>query len=103
MANTVIRRNLSTPEARAFWASAEANREEVESWPAWRRAGMVAPGREPCQPRQRCPRTTLPRRPERLALMHYLCRLLRILLLIQVLKRSPRSCRGTTGSAEKSD
>lgn len=40
MVASVIKRNLSTPKARAFWASAEANAADVETWPAWKRAGI---------------------------------------------------------------
>lgn len=32
-------RNMGTPEGRAFW-KASARAAEVESWPAWRRAGI---------------------------------------------------------------
>lgn len=32
-----IRRNLSTPEARAFWKHAEEAAKEVAKWPAWKR------------------------------------------------------------------
>ncbi len=35
-----IVRNLATPKARAFWASAEESAREVESWPDWKRAGI---------------------------------------------------------------
>lgn len=35
-----IRRSTATPEAREFWTSAERNAAEVESWPAWKRAGI---------------------------------------------------------------
>lgn len=35
-----IVRNMSTPESRAFWQSAERNAIEVRTWPAWRRAGI---------------------------------------------------------------
>lgn len=37
-----VYRNLSTPEGRAFWALSP-RAAEVESWPAWRRAGVTAP------------------------------------------------------------
>lgn len=30
----------TTPAARAWWAEAEANAAGVESWPAWKRAGI---------------------------------------------------------------
>jgi hypothetical protein len=35
-----IPRNLSTPESREFWSSAEADSAEVKSWPEWKRAGL---------------------------------------------------------------
>jgi hypothetical protein len=37
---TKIVRNLSTPAAREFWASAERTAKEVETWSAWKRAGI---------------------------------------------------------------
>jgi hypothetical protein len=39
-AEPAVKRNLDTPEAREFWASAEASAAEVESWPASKRAGI---------------------------------------------------------------
>lgn len=33
----VVRRNLSTPESRAFWADVDAAAKAVRSWPAWKR------------------------------------------------------------------
>ena len=35
-----IVRNLSTPESRAFWATAEESAREVQTWPDWKRAGI---------------------------------------------------------------
>lgn len=35
-----IRRNLSTPENRAFWEGVEKSAAEVATWPAWKRAGI---------------------------------------------------------------
>ncbi len=35
-----IKRNLSTPEARAYWAHAEECAAEVRTWPASKRAGI---------------------------------------------------------------
>ncbi len=32
-----IRKNLSTPESRAFWKTAEEAAERVKKWPAWKR------------------------------------------------------------------
>lgn len=37
---TRLTRNISTPAAREWWASAERAAPEVESWPAWKRAGI---------------------------------------------------------------
>ena len=34
------RRNLSTPESRAFWAGVERIAREVATWPPWKRAGI---------------------------------------------------------------
>ena len=46
-----IVRNMSTAESRNFWESAERGASEVQSWPAWKRAGInVAPLRE--EPRE---------------------------------------------------
>lgn len=35
-----LTRNLSTPETREFWATAERASAEVATWPAWKRAGI---------------------------------------------------------------
>lgn len=35
-----IIRNMSTPESRAFWKSAEETAAEVATWPCWKRAGI---------------------------------------------------------------
>ena len=35
-----IKRDLSTPESRKFWASCEAASKEVLTWPDWKRAGI---------------------------------------------------------------
>jgi len=35
-----IVRNLATDESRDFWSKAEKSAAEVETWPAWRRAGI---------------------------------------------------------------
>jgi len=34
-----VYRNMSTPEARAFWAPS-AWAKDIDSWPAWKRAGI---------------------------------------------------------------
>ncbi len=42
-----ILRNMSTAESRNFWETAERSAAEVETWPAWKRAGInVAPVRD---------------------------------------------------------
>lgn len=42
-----ILRNMSTEESRNFWETAERSAAEVETWPAWKRAGInVAPLRD---------------------------------------------------------
>lgn len=33
-------RNLGTDESRTFWSTAEKAAAEVDSWPAWKRAGI---------------------------------------------------------------
>lgn len=38
---TRIVRNMSTPEARAFWAKVGEAAEEVRSWPEWRRVSAL--------------------------------------------------------------
>ena len=38
MGNAIIRRNMSTPEARKFWANVDASAAEVYTWPAWKMA-----------------------------------------------------------------
>ena len=35
-----IVRNMSTEESRKFWEAAERTAAEVETWPAWKRAGI---------------------------------------------------------------
>lgn len=35
-----IVRNMSTDESRAFWQTAERAAQEIENWPAWKRAGI---------------------------------------------------------------
>jgi len=46
-----ILRNMSTEENRNFWETAERSAAEVETWPAWKRAGInVAPLRD--EPRE---------------------------------------------------
>lgn len=35
-----IVRNMATEENRRFWAGVEASAAEVETWPAWKRAGI---------------------------------------------------------------
>jgi uncharacterized small protein (TIGR04563 family) len=35
-----IVRNMSTPEMRELWRTAEDNAAEVATWPAWKRAGL---------------------------------------------------------------
>ena len=35
-----IVRNMSTPEARAFWENVEKTAAEVRKWPAWKRGGL---------------------------------------------------------------
>jgi hypothetical protein len=35
----VVYRNMSTPEARAFWEPS-ALAKDVDNWPAWKRAGI---------------------------------------------------------------
>jgi uncharacterized small protein (TIGR04563 family) len=37
-----IVRNVSTPESREFWRSAEESAREVATWPDWKRAGINA-------------------------------------------------------------
>lgn len=37
---TEVKRDMSTPEAREFWAFVEACAREVRTWPDWRRAGI---------------------------------------------------------------
>ena len=41
-----IRRNLSTPEWRAFWACAEEASKRVERWPAWKVSRQEQDARE---------------------------------------------------------
>jgi len=36
----LIVRNMSTPECREFWESAERAAAEAETWPDWKRAGI---------------------------------------------------------------
>lgn len=61
---TSLRKNLSTPEHRAFWAGVEKSAAEVETWPAWKRAGInVAAVRE--TPREVPPMPDPPARPTR--------------------------------------
>ena len=40
MSGKPIGRNMSTPESRAFWESAEKSAAEVQTWPDWKRAGI---------------------------------------------------------------
>jgi hypothetical protein len=35
-----IKRNMSAPESRRFWADIERTAAVVATWPAWRRAGI---------------------------------------------------------------
>jgi hypothetical protein len=35
-----LRRDLSTPESRAFWASVTAASKAVAEWPEWKRLGV---------------------------------------------------------------
>jgi hypothetical protein len=35
-----ILRNMATRESRAFWEAAERSAAVVETWPAWKRAGI---------------------------------------------------------------
>ncbi|HVJ92324.1 MAG TPA: hypothetical protein VM580_21135, partial [Labilithrix sp.] len=55
-----VTRNMSTPEARAFWESAERSAEEVASWPDWKRAGInVSSKRSEPRPSEACPMNVL--------------------------------------------
>lgn len=48
--------DLSTPESRQFWKAVENSAREVQSWPAWKRAGInVAPVRQ--ETRESSPRS----------------------------------------------
>lgn len=40
MKRTPVRRNLSTPASRAWWAEAERAAAIVRTWPDWKRAGV---------------------------------------------------------------
>ncbi len=43
-----VTRNMSTQASRDFWKLAEETAEKVQSWPAWKRAGInVATERTP--------------------------------------------------------
>lgn len=37
------RKNKTTPETRAFWASVERTAKIVDSWPAWKRGEELQP------------------------------------------------------------
>lgn len=37
---SILRRNLSSPESRAFWKDADRIARIVRSWPDWKRAGI---------------------------------------------------------------
>lgn len=41
MSEPRLQRNLSTEDARRFWAHAEACAAEVATWPSWKRVGIA--------------------------------------------------------------